>query len=36
MPDEWRKSVLVPIFKKKGDIQECKNYRGIKLLSEDY
>ena len=33
MPDEWRKSVLVPIFKKKGDIQECKNYRGIKLMS---
>ena len=33
MLDEWRKSVLVPIFKKKGDIQECKNYRGIKLMS---
>ena len=25
--------MLVPIFKKKGDIQECKNYRGIKLMS---
>ena len=33
MPDEWRSSVLLPIFKGKGDVQECKNYRGIKLLS---
>lgn len=33
MPDEWRKSILVPIFKNKGDIQSCTNYRGIKLMS---
>jgi Reverse transcriptase (RNA-dependent DNA polymerase) len=33
MPDEWRKSILVPIFKGKGDVQECSNYRGIKLMS---
>ena len=33
MPDEWRKSTLVPIFKGKGDVQECGNYRGIKLIS---
>jgi hypothetical protein len=33
MPDEWRKSKLVPIFKNKGDIQKCTNYRGIKLMS---
>ena len=32
MPDEWR-STLVPIFKNKGDIQSCTNYRGIKLMS---
>ena len=32
IPSAWRDSVLVPIFKEKGDIQECKNYRGIKLL----
>ena len=24
--------MLVPIFKKKGDIHECAQYRGIKLL----
>ena len=33
MPDEWRKSVLVPIHKGKGDSKECGNYRGIKLMS---
>ena len=33
MPDEWRKSVLVPWYKGKGDIKKCGNYRGIKLMS---
>jgi hypothetical protein len=33
MPDEWRRSILVPIFKNKGDIQSYTNYRGIKLMS---
>jgi hypothetical protein len=33
MPDEWR-STLIPIFKDKGDIQSCTNYRGIKLMSQ--
>jgi len=32
MPEEWR-SILVPIYKNKGDIQSCTNYRGIKLMS---
>ena len=32
MPEEWR-SILVPIFKNKGDVQSCTNYRGIKLMS---
>ncbi|KAK3547070.1 hypothetical protein QTP86_009563 [Hemibagrus guttatus] len=32
-PEEWRRSVLVPIFKNKGDVQSCSNYRGIKLMS---
>ena len=33
MPDEWRRSVLVPLYKGKGDIKECGNYRGITLMS---
>jgi hypothetical protein len=33
MSDEWRQSILVSIFKNKGDVQSCTNYRGIKLMS---
>ena len=33
MPEEWRDSVLIPIFKNKVDVQSCNNYRGIKLIS---
>ena len=29
----WRRSVLVPIYKNKGDIMECGSFRGIKLMS---
>jgi exonuclease III len=32
IPDEWRKSILIPIYKKKGNAMECGNYRGIKLI----
>jgi len=33
MPSAWRKSTLIPLFKNKGDVQDCSNYRGIKLMS---
>ena len=33
IPEEWRESILIPIFKGKGDVQNCGNYRGIKLMS---
>ena len=32
MPESWRKSDLIPIFKGKGDVRSCGNYRSIKLL----
>ena len=34
IPSDWTKSILVPIYKKKGDPLECGNYRGIKLLEQ--
>ena len=32
MPDEWQTSVLVPIFKGKGDVRNCNSYTVVKLL----
>ena len=34
MPEEWRRSVLIPIDKNKGGAQCFGNYRGIKLMSQ--
>ena len=33
IPSDWRRSLIVPIYKKKGDPRDCNNYRGISLLS---
>jgi hypothetical protein len=30
---EWRSAIIVPLFKGKGDMKECGNYKGINLLS---
>ena len=29
MPEEWKTSVVVPIFKEKGDAVDCVTYRGV-------
>ena len=34
MPEERRRSVLIPIYKNKGDAPCCGNYRGIKVMSQ--
>jgi hypothetical protein len=33
VPVEWGKGVIVPLFKMKGERDDCGNYRGISLLS---
>jgi hypothetical protein len=35
LPEEWKESIIVPIYKK-GNKTNCSNYRGISLLSTTY
>ena len=34
IPDDWRKSILVHVYKGKGDPLVCGSYRAIKLLEQ--
>ena len=33
VPVDWVKACMVPLYKGKGDVHECSNFRGISLLS---
>ena len=33
IPPDWRKGIIIPIFKGKGDRRECGGHRGVTLLS---
>jgi hypothetical protein len=35
LPEEWKKSIIVPIYKK-GDKTDCSNSMGISLLPTTY
>ena len=34
IPDDWRKSILVPVYKGKGDPLVCGSYSAINLLEQ--
>ena len=34
MPEDWKTSVMVPIYKGKGAVMNCSAYRGVKLLEQ--
>ena len=33
VPEDGKSAVIVPLYKGKGEMTECKNYRGISFLS---
>ena len=35
LPEEWKESIIVPVYKK-GDKTDCSSYRGTLLLSTTY
>ena len=33
VPRDWRSTVIVSLYKEKGEVTECKNCRGVSLFS---
>ena len=33
IPTDWKRGLVVPLWKGKGDRLDCNNYRGVTLLS---
>jgi len=33
MPRECRSSTVIPLYRNKGDVQDCNHFRGIKMLN---
>jgi len=33
IPTDWKRDLIVPLWKWNGDHQDCNNYRGVTLLS---
>ena len=33
VPEDWRSAVIISLYKGKGERTECRNYRGVRLLS---
>jgi len=36
IPEDWKSSMVFPIYKGKGDPMECGSYRGNKLLEREH
>ena len=32
IPEDWRRGLIVPIWKRNGDVQDLEKYKGIMLL----
>ncbi len=33
VPDDWKKAIILPLYKGKGRRSKCRSYKGISLLN---